>query len=323
MKKEYIDTDVYTEAKKRIRHIIQTFDSILVCFSGGKDSLAVLCLVEEVYKEMGITRKIKVVFRDEELIPDDVVRFVQEKAESGKYDFRYYAIPLKSNKYILGKTYEYVQWDRNRKWLREPPSYAIRLPEGQYHEFSQYDADTFICKNEKGKVALINGIRAEESLLRLNACCVKKNENYINATKDNRIKMCKPIFDWTEQDIFVYFFKQKIKYCAIYDLQTLNGDKLRVSTPLHSESAKNFAKLKTLYPQFYQQLIDLFPEMIVQSIYQGSMAKADVSIENYEHSFMGVRNFIKDTISDIHMRNLALKAVNSAETTKKTSTSRV
>lgn len=75
MKKEYIDTDVYTEAKKRIRHIIETFDSILVCFSGGKDSLAVLCLVEEVYKEMGITRKIKVVFRDEELIPDDVVRF--------------------------------------------------------------------------------------------------------------------------------------------------------------------------------------------------------------------------------------------------------
>ena len=37
-KKKYIDSDVYTEAKKRIKHIINAFDDIIVCFSGGKDS---------------------------------------------------------------------------------------------------------------------------------------------------------------------------------------------------------------------------------------------------------------------------------------------
>ena len=151
-KKKYIDSDVYTEAKKRIRHVINTFDTILVAFSGGKDSLLALCLVEEVYKEMGITEKVKVFFRDEELIPDDVIDFVRSKAESGQYDFRYYAIPLLSSKFILGNTYEYVQWDKDRKWLRQPPEYAITLPEGEYRVFSQYDADEFICQNEKGRV---------------------------------------------------------------------------------------------------------------------------------------------------------------------------
>ena len=105
-KKKYIDSDVYTEAKKRIKHIINAFDDIIVCFSGGKDSLCVLSLVDEVYAELGIKEKVKVCFRDEELIPDDVIDFVKSKAESGKYDFRYYAIPLKSTKFILGKTYE-------------------------------------------------------------------------------------------------------------------------------------------------------------------------------------------------------------------------
>ena len=315
LNKVYIDSDVYTEAKKRIRYCMKKFDNILVCFSGGKDSLALLSLVEEVYQEDGIKEKIKVVFRDEEVIPDDVLKFVQEKAESGKYDFRYYAIPLESNKFVLGKTERYVQWDRNRKWLRQPPPYAIRLKDDEYKEYSQYSADDFICKDLKGTVGMLNGVRADESLLRLAGLCAKKVENYISANS-KKIYIVKPIYDWSEQDIFLYFYKKNIKYCVIYDMQTLNGDTLRVSTPLHSESAKKFHKLKTLYPMFYQQLCDLFPDMLLQSRYYKEYGTTAKNLEDYEKSFDGIRQWCEDNLDDEHQRELAINVVNKAERTR-------
>lgn len=312
-KKKYIDSDVYTEAKKRIRHIINAFDSVLVAFSGGKDSLCTLELVSEVYAELGLREKVKVFFRDEELIPDDVINFVKEKAESGKYDFRYYAIPLYSHKFILGKTYSYVQWDKSREWLRKPPEYAITLPDDKYKVYSQFDADEFICRNEKGRVAIITGIRADESLIRLQSCCVKRNENYINATESPRIKLCKPIYDWTERDLFIYFYQKGIKYCEIYDKQMWNKMQLRVATPLHAEQAKRFDKIKTLYPTFYQQLVDLFPEMIVQEKYWNDYDRQAI-IYRYEHSFNGIRQYIAENLPDKHERELALLRVQHAET---------
>ena len=315
--KKYLDIDVYEAAKQRIKHVLNLFDSVLVAFSGGKDSLCALNLVKEVYAELGIKEKVKVFFRDEELIPDNVIDFVQKIAESGEYDFRYYAIPLKSTKFILGNTVEYVQFDPEREWLRQPPEYAIRLPKGDKRVFSQYEADEFICQNEKGKVAIINGIRADESLIRLRSCINKKNENYINATESKRIKLVKPIYDWTERDIFVYFCKNDVRYCEIYDQQLFNDEALRVSTPLHAESAKKFNKIKTRNPKFYQQLITLFPEMIVQDRYWNEYDRQKTfNADDYAHTFTGLLNYIKATIDDEDQRKLAIKRVKTAWKTR-------
>jgi hypothetical protein len=68
--KQLMDINVYEAAKQRINHILDIFDNVAVSFSGGKDSLVVLSLVEEVYAERGMDEKVKVVFRDEELIKD-------------------------------------------------------------------------------------------------------------------------------------------------------------------------------------------------------------------------------------------------------------
>lgn len=292
--RKYTDIDVLTAAKERIRNLINLFDTLIICFSGGKDSLVVLNLVQEVYDELGIKQKLKVIFRDEEVIPDDVIDFVQDIYKSGKYDFTYYCIPLKSEKFILGNKEQYIQWDKNREHIRKVPDYAVTDWDNVY---DQYSADEFITRQYKGKKVLITGIRADESLIRLRSIVNKKNDSYYAATDTKGVMIGKPIYDWSEKDIFKYMLDKEIKYAKIYDAQLFNGESLRVSTPLHAESSKRIFKIKTRYPIFWNQLVALFPDIELQARYYGELSKDNV-FRLYPLGVEGIRKYIDDNIDD-------------------------
>lgn len=74
--KQYIDQDVVSAARGRMHHILDLYDSVAVMFSGGKDSLVCLNLLQQVRLERGETAPLDVIFLDEELLPNSVVDFV-------------------------------------------------------------------------------------------------------------------------------------------------------------------------------------------------------------------------------------------------------
>ncbi len=131
----YEDRNVYEAALDRIDKIYNSHDEVWVSFSGGKDSLAMLKLVEEYFEKEGYTDKINVIFRDEETINTSVREFVLTFVDNPKYNFKYYATQLESEIYILGEKKKYIQWDENRDWVVPKPDCAITL-KGVYDQYS-------------------------------------------------------------------------------------------------------------------------------------------------------------------------------------------
>ena len=302
--KRYLEQNVYDAAKDRIRKIYDLFDSVVVCWSGGKDSTACLWLVWEVAQELGKTH-VDVLFRDEEVIPDCIVNFVDEYRRKDWVRLNWFAIPLESTKFILGQSVKYVQWEPGRKHFRPVPEWAITLPEGDDRVFSQVDADAFLSQWYKGKTAFVLGIRAAESLTRFRSCVNKLNLNYINKSSSKNVSLCKPIYDWEENDVFKYFYEKEIRYVELYDWQNLAGRPLRVSTPFHAESAKMIGKLREIDPQFYERCMEFMPEMRIQERYWRDMDRRKLKDEASK-SFASIMGYIDETFDDPMVKEKAM-----------------
>jgi hypothetical protein len=173
--------------------------------------------------------------------------------------------------------------------------------------------DSFTAQFYRGKIAFLTGIRSSESIMRFRACVNKLNENYINAVSDHSIKnvmLCKPIFDWEEDDVFRYFYDREIAYCQIYDMQMWAGNGLRVSTPLHAESAKRFDLIRQTTPDFYQRVTRVFPEMLAHERYWPELDREAIK-QRYGQSYPGVRAWIEEHIEDEKQYELAIRRFDS------------
>jgi predicted phosphoadenosine phosphosulfate sulfurtransferase len=290
--KRELDKDVLTAARERIAHIWDTCDSIAVAFSGGKDSLVVLHLALDEAKRRG-TLPLRVVFRDEELIPNEVIDFVDSYRRRDDIAMDWYAVPLKSTKFVLGRTMDYIQWDPSRPWVRQKPNWAISDSSGQV--FDQYTMDAFCARDMKGKVCLLNGIRADESPVRLRACLNKMNECYISATASKRVVLGKPIYDWKADDVFRFLWERKITYCPFYDRQQMSGADLRISTPIHSENAKRISNLRVQDPEFYDRVLQVFPDMATQDRYWKDYSQ-DAIVQAYSDGWDGILRYIDENL---------------------------
>lgn len=88
------------------------------------------------------------------------------------------------------------------------------------------------------------------------------------------------------------------------------GNGLRVSTPLHAESAKRFDLIKTATPEFYNRVIEIFPEMLAHERYFKDLDRNAIK-EKYGQSYGGVRAWIEDNIEDEAQHKMAVKRFDS------------
>lgn len=299
--KSFLDIDVVTAARQRVEHIFDTFDSVAVQFSGGKDSLTCLHLVKQFHEEHGLG-KVNAIFRDEEIINPSVLDFVNEYRQQDWLNLYWYCVPMVKQRVILGKKYRYVEWEEGRPWAHEMPEFAISakdlgLEPGRV--LTEHTMDDMAAEQFKGKVAFITGVRAAESLIRFRAVTQKLNENYISKIEGNprsRVRLCKPIYDWQQMDVLKWLYDSGIKWCPVYDYQELARVGLRVSTPLHAGSARKFDTLREVEPDFYQAIVEIFPDMILQERYAKEWDTKALLRPYLNDGFEGVERYIAENI---------------------------
>ena len=270
----FLDIDCVEAARKRIRHVYDTFDTVCVQFSGGKDSTAVLYLAKEVHEERGLG-PVKVIFRDEEMVSPLVLKYVNEVRNYDWVDMEWYCLPYGSEVWVLGVRDPVVLWsqyrEENGRRVRPIPEWAITAENFGVgsDEGLPESIDYYTMQGKTGSVAFITGVRANESMVRYRSLVQKLHENYIvspyKMKKSIPLKFAKVIYDWQTDDVLKFITEEHgAPYCEYYDLAALTGSNTRVGIPLHSVAIRRIGDVVATEPDFYDRLYDCWPEIDAQ-----------------------------------------------------------
>jgi predicted phosphoadenosine phosphosulfate sulfurtransferase len=305
-KKEYIKESVYEESLNRIRYIYDSFDKVVVSFSGGKDSTAVLNMTLQIAKEKN-RLPLEVVFFDEEAIHPPTIEYVQRVADNPDINLNWYCLQVKHRNACSNEEPFWYCWDSEAKdkWVRDLPPSAITDHKNFKKGMSFQEFSPYLYDRKDGKIAMLTGIRTQESLRRYQVIARKKNEAYINSKSEagqNQYR-CFPIYDWSSEDVWLAVHKYGWDYNRTYDLfnQTrLHGDFLhqRVCPPFGEEPLRGLWIYAECFPELWHKMLYRVNGVATawryanSSLYSNSNSKPDdmtyrdyikIVLDSYDH----------------------------------------
>lgn len=260
--KSYTSQNVYDAALERVRYIYRRFDHVVVSFSGGKDSTAVLHLATTVAREMN-RLPVRVIFVDEEAIHPPTIEYVERVRLRPDVALEWYCLPVEHrNACSTVQPYWYC-WNplERDKWVRPMPPWAIRSHPKFTFGMSFQDWMPTIFPKSLGTVGMLTGIRAQESIRRLRMALNKKNDNFITSgPKSGNCFGCIPIYDWTSEDVWRVVQRFGLDYNRTYDVfnrTELHGRLLtqRVCPPFGEEPLRSLWIYAECWPEMWHKML--------------------------------------------------------------------
>lgn len=317
MVKGYLEINVYDALHERFHYLFKEFDNIYVSFSGGKDSGVLLNLLLDFKRAHYPERKIGVFHQDFEaqysMTTDYVTRTF--KALEGECDLYWVCLPMATRTALSSYEMFWYPWDDKKSdlWIRPRPDYpyviTIDKPFNHYRyrmhqeDLAKQFGRFYREEHNYDKTVCLLGIRATESLQRYNGI-VNKRYGYNGEcwiTKQFKDIWCaSPMYDWTNQDIWVANYKFNYDYNAIYNLFYKAGqtiDQMRVASPFNDYAKEALNLYRVIEPETWAKLLGRVRGVNFGNIYARTKAMGYRNITLPKgHTWESYTKFLLDTL---------------------------
>ena len=266
--------DVVEAAKIRIRNVFRNGLPVYMSFSGGKDSLCLSQFVMNLIQAGEINpAQLTVQFIDEEAIfpcMEEKVKEWRKKFILVGAKFEWFCLEVKHYNCFneLWNEETFICWDRYKKevWVRQPPAFAIRT-----HSLLKPRIDAYqdFLPRISSDGMTITGVRTAESVQRLSYIA---SMMYAGNRMTKR-KQVFPLYDWKDQDVWLYLFQEKVDIPEIYLFLWQSGAnkrQLRVSQFFSIDTAKSLVKMNEYYPDLMESIIRREPNAYLAALYWDS-----------------------------------------------------